>query len=69
MPLGKLSKRQIQEAYSILTKLQEHIEKAGDASKCVSFSNQFYTLVPHNFGIRNPPIIDNLKLLQVIFFV
>lgn len=64
MPLGKLSKRQIQEAYSILTKLQEHIEKAGDASKCVSFSNQFYTLVPHNFGNRNPPIIDNLKLLQ-----
>ena len=28
-------------------------------------TNQFYTLVPHNFGMSLPPMIDSLELLKV----
>ena len=33
------------------------------AVRILSTSNKFYTLVPHDFGSRNPPLIDNDKLL------
>jgi poly [ADP-ribose] polymerase len=65
MPLGKLSRNQLNMAYQILTKLQTLITK--DSTKRTSIidaSNRFYTLIPHDFGLARPKILDNIDLIQ-----
>ncbi|KAM7298231.1 poly [ADP-ribose] polymerase 1 [Ixodes scapularis] len=64
MPLGKLSKRQIQQAYSVLTELSELIKNGGSESKFLDASNRFYTLIPHDFGMRKPTILNNDELIK-----
>ncbi|KAM7303813.1 poly [ADP-ribose] polymerase 1 [Ixodes scapularis] len=64
MPLGKLSKRQIQQAYSVLTELSELIKNGGSESKFLDASNRFYTLIPHDFGMRKPTILNNEELIK-----
>lgn len=65
MPLGKLSKRQMQKAYSVLQEATELIE-AGEltGSKIIDCSNRFYTLIPHDFGMKQPPLLDNVDLIK-----
>ncbi|VDN06111.1 unnamed protein product [Thelazia callipaeda] len=64
MPLGKLSDRQIKCAYKVLTELQRLIE-IGNArfEDYLDATNRFFTLIPHNFGISKPPLLDSQKLL------
>lgn len=64
MPLGKLSKKQLQEAYQVLSDLSNLVVTGGTNAEFVGFSNKFYTLVPQNFGMRNAPLIDTLDLIQ-----
>ncbi|XP_043916143.1 poly [ADP-ribose] polymerase 1 [Protopterus annectens] len=64
MPLGKLSKRQIQSAYSILTEVQQVISDGGTEPQILDLSNRFYTLIPHDFGMKKPPLLDNLEYIQ-----
>lgn len=60
MPLGKLSKKQIEKAYSVLTELQDIMKKSNpERLTLIEASNKFYTLIPHNFGISGPKILDN----------
>lgn len=63
MPLGKLSRKQIQKAYAVLSELQE---KDGDIKpmKVTDATNRFYTLIPHNFGTDSPPLLDNKEIIQ-----
>ncbi|XP_018335477.1 poly [ADP-ribose] polymerase [Agrilus planipennis] len=64
MPLGKLSKKQLQKAYSVLTELQSFVSNGSNKDnrdKIIDACNRFYTLVPHNFGVDNPPLIDDLE--------
>uniref|UniRef100_A0A8C3Q0T4 Poly [ADP-ribose] polymerase n=1 Tax=Chrysolophus pictus TaxID=9089 RepID=A0A8C3Q0T4_CHRPC len=61
MPLGKLSKRQIQSAYSILN---EAVSDGGSESQILDLSNRFYTLIPHDFGMKKPPLLSNLEYIQ-----
>src|SRR3990167_7368915 len=64
MPLGKLSKSNIKSGYSTLTEIEKILTSSEpDRSKFVSLSNKFYTIVPHNFGMKAPPVIDNIDLL------
>ena len=65
MPLGKLSKKQIQQAYSVLSDLQELVKSGGSASRFLDASNQFYTLVPHSFGMENPPVLNTEEMIKV----
>ena len=65
MPLGKLSKRQIQNAYSVLTELQAEVNGAKDPTNILDASNRFYTLIPHDFGLRKPPMLDNEDIIRV----
>merc|ERR1712165_585932 len=45
MPLGKLSKKQIEQAYKILSEVQNMIKtSSGSDSKYLDFSNRFFTL-------------------------
>lgn len=64
MPLGKLSKTQIAKGFECL----DEIEKALNANKprntLTALSSKFYTLIPHDFGRRIPPAIDDLETLR-----
>lgn len=65
MPLGKISKKQIQNAYSVLTELQELIKKSTpERTVLIDASNRFYTLIPHNFGVSGPKILETLEEIQ-----
>ena len=65
MPLGKLSKKQIETAYKILTEVQDMIRNtSGTESKFLDASNRFFTLIPHDFGMRSPPLLDNPDLVK-----
>jgi poly [ADP-ribose] polymerase 2/3/4 len=66
MPLGQLSKTQVSKGFEVLEELEEAIEKK--KTKLVEqVTSRFYTVIPHAFGRRVPPIIDTLELLQKKF--
>lgn len=63
MPLGKLSKRNIEQAFQVLTEVQnvlssDNLDKRN--SLLVDASNRFFTLVPH----VHPQIISNEEALK-----
>ncbi|KAK7576565.1 hypothetical protein V9T40_012851 [Parthenolecanium corni] len=68
MPLGKLSKKQIQQAYQVLTKVQNELTKAGggdvDVKSLIGYTNQFFSLIPHDFDIDTPPLLNSLELIK-----
>ncbi|XP_065832639.1 poly [ADP-ribose] polymerase 1-like [Oscarella lobularis] len=64
MPLGKLSRRQIEEAYSVLTEAQTVVSSDKNPSKILDCSNRFYTLIPHDFGMQKPPLLDNADFIN-----
>ena len=77
MPLGKLSKKQIESAYKVLSEALEFIKSLEDASaedgdaaaginvRLLDCSNRFYTLIPHDFGMKQPPILNQVDLINV----
>uniref|UniRef100_A0AAX7SLP8 Poly [ADP-ribose] polymerase n=1 Tax=Astatotilapia calliptera TaxID=8154 RepID=A0AAX7SLP8_ASTCA len=64
MPLGKLSKRQIQSAYALLTEVQQAVSECVSEAQILDLSNRFYTLIPHDFGMKKPPLLNNLDYIQ-----
>lgn len=69
-PLGKLTKAQVKAGYESLKKISEIIQKpnrSGLAAAC----SEFYTRIPHNFGMKRPTMIttpvqvkEKLQLLE-----
>lgn len=69
MPLGKLSHKQLQQAYSILNELNNLMNSNDEKTKkdkIIETTNQFYTLIPHDFGIKTPQLIDSKEILNVL---
>uniref|UniRef100_A0A8C1EG48 Poly [ADP-ribose] polymerase n=1 Tax=Cyprinus carpio carpio TaxID=630221 RepID=A0A8C1EG48_CYPCA len=64
MPLGKLSKRQIQSAYSLLSEVQQAVADSSAEAQILDLSNRFYTLIPHDFGMKKPPLLNNSDYIQ-----
>lgn len=65
MPLGKLSKKQIKSGYKILSELMNIIESGNpNQSKVIDATNRFFTLIPHDFGVKNAPLLDNMELIK-----
>uniref|UniRef100_A0A8C9ZVR9 Poly [ADP-ribose] polymerase n=1 Tax=Sander lucioperca TaxID=283035 RepID=A0A8C9ZVR9_SANLU len=63
-PLGKLTSEQIRAGYMALKKIEDCLKKKGSSRDLLEACNQFYTRIPHDFGLRTPPIIrteDELK--------
>ncbi|KAM4605559.1 poly [ADP-ribose] polymerase 2 isoform 2-T2 [Polymixia lowei] len=63
-PLGKLTSEQIRAGYMALKKIEECLKKKGSNPQLLEACNQFYTRIPHDFGLKTPPIIrteDELK--------
>ncbi|KHJ87626.1 Poly(ADP-ribose) polymerase catalytic domain protein [Oesophagostomum dentatum] len=64
MPLGKLSKKQIMSAYSVLTELQQMMSGDADPDRVLDASNRFYSLIPHDFGMNSPPLLNTEELIK-----
>ncbi|XP_056276582.1 poly [ADP-ribose] polymerase 2 [Pseudoliparis swirei] len=63
-PLGKLTTEQIRAGYMALKKIEECLKKKSNSRELLEACNQFYTRIPHNFGLKTPPVIhteDELK--------
>lgn len=59
MPLGKLSRKQIEKAFGVLSEMLQLVsEQNPERIRLVDASNRFYTLVPHDFGVSEPTIIS-----------
>ncbi|XP_030395389.1 poly [ADP-ribose] polymerase 2-like isoform X4 [Gopherus evgoodei] len=63
-PLGKLTVEQIRAGFQSLQKV-EVVLRAGDTGRALlEACNEFYTRVPHDFGLRPPPLIRTWQELQ-----
>ncbi|XP_077381446.1 poly [ADP-ribose] polymerase 2 isoform X2 [Festucalex cinctus] len=63
-PLGKLTTEQISAGYTALKRIEECLKKKDGGRELVEACNQFYTRIPHDFGLKTPPLIrteDELK--------
>jgi poly [ADP-ribose] polymerase len=63
MPLGQLTKAQVQKGFDALD-LVEQAMNAGDQAALVQHTSTFYTVIPHDFGRRKPPVIATPEALQ-----
>lgn len=68
MPLGRLTTDQIEKGVDVLKAIEEKLE-AGTPSHVdlERLSSKFYTVLPHDFGRRRPPIIECSARLQRCF--
>ncbi|KAH8385055.1 hypothetical protein KR093_010826 [Drosophila rubida] len=64
MPLGKLSLKQLQSAYTVINEIYETIQEHAPNARFIDASNRFYTLIPHNFGINAPPLIETIEQVE-----
>ncbi|KRY89944.1 Poly [ADP-ribose] polymerase 1 [Trichinella pseudospiralis] len=72
MPLGNLATDQIQRAFNILSQVKKilkmdnsQLSEMERRIKITDYSNQFYTLIPHNFGIESPTLLNTEDLLKI----
>ncbi|MGH0125337.1 UNVERIFIED_CONTAM: hypothetical protein FKN15_041981 [Acipenser sinensis] len=40
------------------------VSGGGSDSQILDLSNRFYTLIPHDFGMKKPPLLNNLEYIQ-----
>ncbi|XP_050310535.1 poly [ADP-ribose] polymerase [Anthonomus grandis grandis] len=64
MPLGKLSKNQIQKAFGVLSELQNLVDQNGSQTKLIEATNRFYTLIPHSFGVDEVPLLNDKEVIK-----
>jgi predicted DNA-binding WGR domain protein len=64
MPLGKLSRKQLKKGYTILSDIEDEISGKNRKARLIDLSNQFYTHIPHSFGMRVPPLITTSKMVS-----
>lgn len=64
MPLGKLSAHQIQSAYRVVKEIYNVLECGSNTAKLIDATNRFYTLIPHNFGVQLPTLIETHQQIE-----
>jgi len=62
-PLGKLTETQIQNGIKILKKIEDAVLKSS-SSTLSKLTSQFYTRIPHDFGMTRPPVISSLEAVK-----
>ncbi|XP_033838942.1 poly [ADP-ribose] polymerase 2 [Periophthalmus magnuspinnatus] len=72
-PLGKLTTEQIRAGYAALKKIEECLKRKGGSRELLEACNQFYTRIPHDFGLKPPPVIrteqelkEKIELLEAL---
>lgn len=62
LPLGTLSKGQVQRGYDVLERIRAALN--GSADSLERLSSEFYQVIPHSFGRQRPPIIHSQKMVE-----
>lgn len=52
IPLGKLGDKTLKAGYSVLKKIEKVILKKDTKGDLFELSSEFYTLIPHSFGMQ-----------------
>ncbi|XP_041376216.1 poly [ADP-ribose] polymerase 2-like [Gigantopelta aegis] len=72
-PLGKLTTNQIKAGYSALKKIEQCVNNKDFGQHLTQACNEFYTRIPHEFGMKTPPLIRDkvtvkakLQLLEAL---
>ncbi|XP_069044736.1 poly [ADP-ribose] polymerase 2 isoform X2 [Lepisosteus oculatus] len=63
-PLGKLTPQQIKGGYEALKRIEECLNKKKTSKELLEACNTFYTRIPHDFGLRTPPLIRSEQELK-----
>ena len=63
-PLGKLTKEQIQAGYKSLQKIEEYVNANTSESKLEEACSEFYTRIPHDFGMKKPPLLKTIEQIK-----
>ncbi|XP_036374761.1 poly [ADP-ribose] polymerase 2 isoform X2 [Megalops cyprinoides] len=63
-PLGKLTVEQIRAGYASLKRIEDCVKKKLSSKELLEACNQFYTRIPHDFGLRTPPLIRTEEELK-----
>ncbi|CAL8343212.1 unnamed protein product [Merluccius merluccius] len=63
-PLGKLTSEQIRAGYTALQRIEECLKRKGSRRDLLDACNQFYTRIPHDFGLKTPPMISSEEDLK-----
>ncbi|XP_075685252.1 poly [ADP-ribose] polymerase 2 [Rhinoderma darwinii] len=64
-PLGKLTVEQIHAGYSSLKRIENCIKKQKFGKELLEACNEFYTRIPHDFGLKTPPLIRTIEELAL----
>ncbi|XP_066537171.1 poly [ADP-ribose] polymerase 2 [Hoplias malabaricus] len=63
-PLGKLTSEQIRAGYASLKRIEECVKRKSNNKELLNACNEFYTRIPHDFGLRTPPLIRTEEELK-----
>ncbi|VDM41418.1 unnamed protein product [Toxocara canis] len=63
-PLGKVTEEQIKAGYAALKRIENFIKKNDFSKAFVNAVNEYYTKIPHYFGMRQPPLIKTHEQLK-----
>ncbi len=67
-PLGKLSSAQLNRGFAVLQKVQKELTRKDgllpDKKRLDELSSEFYTNIPHDFGMSLPPSINTVARLS-----
>lgn len=64
-PLGKLTTDQIKAGYEALEKIDACIRNSDFGSTLVKACDEFYTRIPHCFGMKRPPLIRTTEEVKI----
>ena len=66
LPLGKISKSQIQVAHDLLNKITDKLSGLAvmTGTDIADLTSQFWTIVPFNSGRNRPPLLDSKEQIQ-----
>uniref|UniRef100_F1KXC7 Poly [ADP-ribose] polymerase n=1 Tax=Ascaris suum TaxID=6253 RepID=F1KXC7_ASCSU len=64
-PLGKVTEEQIKAGYAALKRIENFIKKNDFSKGLVNAVNEYYTKIPHYFGMRQPPLIKTQEQIKV----
>lgn len=66
MPLGKINGQQIRNAMDVLREIETLLRKKNGTSSnhLVDATNKFYSLIPHNFGVGRPPLMNTKEMIN-----
>lgn len=53
--------------FLLLIVMPQLLEKGGTETQFLDCTNRFYTLVPHDFGLKKPPLLKSADVIKVKF--